>query len=128
MTRIETIFGGVLAAGVLAVFAFVFFGHGTLSVAQTAPGESLRVNPAAASRLFANPEEYVPPSTHCDCYNYAYDFARAGLSPASVDYESQLTVCYERLGPLGAAAFERGYTDFAGDTRRRKACPVQDFL
>lgn len=133
MTRIESIFGTVMAVAILGIFAFVFFGEGSLSVARTStPSTVDRSTKSVSVSLLGEEDEYIPPSTNCDCYNYAYDFARDGIKAGTVDYESQISICYERLGSMGAAAFERGFVDAVGEpgkpeTRRRKSCPVREF-
>ena len=73
-------------------------------------------------------EDYVPPASHCDCYNFAYDMARQGIDAGSITYDSQLSLCFELLGPMGTAAFERGYDDLLAEPRRRKSCPAREFL
>ncbi|MEM9839866.1 MAG: hypothetical protein AAF830_12045 [Pseudomonadota bacterium] len=123
MTRIETIFGGVLAMGILGVFMFVFFGEGAMSVTQ---GSATTVRTASFSAgTLLDPEEYVTPQNQCECYNLAYELARRREAmPGDDNYESQLNVCYDKFSSAGAAAFEAGYTDFVAEPRRRKSCPV----
>jgi len=125
MTRIESIFGAVLAVGILGIFAFVFFGEGTLSVANSTRTTVDRTATISVS-LYGDEDEYIPPQTKCDCYNYAYDFARDGVAAGSVDYDSQLSICYDKFGAMGSAAFELGFGDFMAEPRRRKSCPAGD--
>ncbi|MEM1380057.1 MAG: hypothetical protein AAGH41_05455 [Pseudomonadota bacterium] len=125
MTRIESIFGGVLAVGITAVFAFVFFGEGSMSLTQPSAVTTVRTASMPGGGLLSD-DDYVPPARVCDCYNYAYDFARSGKVPAGGDdYVSQLNMCYDLFAADGAAAFERGYVDYAGEERKRKSCPTE---
>lgn len=119
MTRVETIFGSVLAAGILAVFAFVFFGQGTVVQASAARTTAAYTGNA----LFDREDDYEVPATLCDCYNYAYDYARAGIPAGSVDYEGQTSICYDLFGPNGATAFQQGYSDVLAEPRERRSCP-----
>lgn len=123
MTRIETIFGGVLAMGILGVFLFVFFGEGSMAVTQNS-ASTMRTASFGSGALL-DPDDYVPPQDLCSCYNLSYELARRREAlPGDDNYESQLNVCYDRFSSAGAAAFEAGYTDFVAEPRRRKSCPV----
>lgn len=137
MTRIETVFGGLLAAGILAVFAFVFFGSppvGGGTGAKAAAGDQVRSRSVSVSRtslsglLSDDPEDYVMPTTACECYYLGYDMVRErSIGLLDVTYEGQVQTCYEAVGQLGAAALERGALDAFDEPRQRRSCRPGDY-
>lgn len=138
MTRIETIFGGLLAAGILAVFAFVFFGSSesrtTASPIVSANSEAPRVLARTSSRATLNgllsddPDDYVAPTTACECYYMGYDIIRERLGADSDIFIGQLQTCYDNVGSTGAAAMEDGASDAANEPRpARRSCRAADY-
>ncbi|GGY37387.1 hypothetical protein [Parvularcula lutaonensis] len=133
MTRIETIFGGLLAAGILAVFAFVFFGSAGSSTASASsaasetPRARLMTKASLSGLLSDDPEDYVAPTKPCECYFLGYDMVRERIGPESVIFEGQLQTCYDNLGAKGAAALERGAMDASAEPRQRRSCRPDDY-
>ncbi|MEE4207909.1 MAG: hypothetical protein V2I43_01425 [Parvularcula sp.] len=103
MTKIETIFGGVLAAAIFGIFAVAFF----LSPTSVEPRDRSALT--SSSALPRQAEEPVAPQSPCDCYSEAYDLHNLGQGSQSVGYQSGLRYCYERFGREGSAAFEAGF-------------------
>lgn len=129
MTRIETIFGGVLALGIMSVFAFVFFGG-----VEAAPRDADPIQPRArvltsttSVLVGKDTEDYVAPTSACECYYLGYDLVRDRFELGGVTYDSQLQICRDRLGSIGSAAFDRGTSDAAADPRERRSCRPGDY-
>ncbi len=132
MTRIETIFGGLLAAAILAVFAFVFFGSSesrpTDPVQQETPRLRVASKASLSGLLSDDPEDYVAPTTACECYYMGYDMIRQRLGADSVLFEGQLQTCYDNVGSTGATAFQKGASDASEEPRpNRRSCRAADF-
>lgn len=133
MTRIETLFGGLLAAGILAVFAFVFFGASGSSepaprVGDDAPRARVLGKSAAAALLRGDEDDYSAPATACECYDLGYDLARAGVDLEGVLFNGQLQICYDRIGTKAADAFGEGARAALAEPRERRSCRVSDYL
>lgn len=133
MTRIETIFGGLLAAGILAVFAFVFFGSAgsTAASASSTGAEAPRARLVGKSSLSGllsdDPADYVAPRSACECYFLGYDMIRERISTESVLFEGQLQTCYDNVGPMGATALEQGAMHASAEPRERRSCRPGDY-
>jgi hypothetical protein len=121
MTRIETIFGGVLAAGIFAIFAAVFFG------ASGASDPRERGLSTASSALPRKAEAPVAPQEPCDCYSEAYELSARGEGSQGIGYQSGLRYCYERFGREGSAAFEAGYIAAEERGLRGRVCRPGSF-
>lgn len=136
MTRIETIFGGLLAAGIFAVFAFVFFGApeaSSISGVSASPSSGTPTRTLSRSSLNGllsdDPEDYVVPTTACECYFMGYDMVRErSVSIESSIFEGQVQTCYDSVGSMGAAALQKGAMDAFEEPRERRSCRPGDYL
>jgi hypothetical protein len=129
MTRIETIFGGVLAVAVLSVFAFVFFGQAPTEAAETSdtPRRSSFTKTSVAELLDEESEDYEVPSTACGCYGLGYDMVRSGkVEVTSYIFEGQSQACYDSVGQMGAEALSDGA--MAAVEGERKSCRPSAYL
>lgn len=132
MTRIETIFGGLLALAIGAVFLFVFFGQASSGPSERSyePGQtrSLSTKASLSGLMSDDPDDYVAPTTACECYFLGYDMVREGISSTSTVFEGQVQTCYDNVGAMGASALGKGASDAAADPRERRSCRAGDYL
>jgi hypothetical protein len=128
MTRIETIFGGVLAVAVLSGVAFIFFGQAPLEAAETrsdTPRRSAFVSSSVSDLLDEDSDDYDVPTTACGCYSLGFDMIRAKIDVGDPVYEAQTNACYEAVGVMGAEALADGA--YAAVERERKSCRPGDY-
>lgn len=128
MTRIETIFGGVFAIVIMAIVAFVFFGAEAdfeISTSQKDRTRILATNTYVEAGI--DLEEFESPTDVCGCYAMAYRFGARQMSAFDELYQSQLSLCHDRLGRSGSAAFESGYVAATSRPRGSRACRADNF-
>lgn len=128
MTRIETIFGGLFAIVIMAVVAFVFFGKEVDASVAVDRSDRLKTVPTGTYiSAGIDLEEFESPTTVCECYSMAYRFGSRNIGYFDELYQSQLSLCHDRLGRSGSAAFDAGYVAATERPRGSRSCRPETF-